>query len=368
MTENIIILGIETSCDETSVAVLRDNAVLSNVVSSQYVHEQYGGVVPELASRAHQKLMIPVVRKALEQAEITQDKITAVASAYGPGLMGSLLVGLNFGKTFAYGLGVPFIGVNHMEAHIYSNFIDEPVPRFPFLCLTVSGGHTQLVLVRDDFDYEIVGETRDDAAGEAFDKVAKMLGLGYPGGPRIDKLAKEGNPQAINFPRSFLDSSKKTAGKDDRFGFSFSGIKTSVLYYLRDHHLQISGKSPSDGIELKPIDDTLMADICASFQSAVVEVLVTKTIDAAKYFGVEDIAIAGGVSANSALRSAMTNAAAKENFRLYIPQFRYCTDNGAMIAEVGYRKYLRGSFSPFTVSAIANADLPVRSGEGTPFR
>jgi N6-L-threonylcarbamoyladenine synthase len=356
MDSSVTILGIETSCDETSVAVLRDNVVLSNIVSSQYVHEQYGGVVPELASRAHQKLMIPVVREALEQSEVSQSDVTAVAAAYGPGLMGSLLVGINFGKAFAFGLGVPFIGVNHMEAHIYSNFIDEPKPDFPFLCLTVSGGHTQLVLVRDDFDYEIVGETRDDAAGEAFDKVAKMLGLGYPGGPRIDKLAKQGNPKAIDFPRSFLD--------EDRFGFSFSGIKTSVLYYLRDHHFQIAGKTSRDGVPLTSIDDALMADICASFQASIIDVLVGKTIDAAKNFGVKDIAVAGGVSANSALRAGMTNAAMEENFRLFIPQIKYCTDNGAMIAEVGYRKFLHGSFSPFNLSAVANADLPIRGSEG----
>ncbi|MDE3059193.1 MAG: tRNA (adenosine(37)-N6)-threonylcarbamoyltransferase complex transferase subunit TsaD, partial [Bacteroidota bacterium] len=329
--------------------------------------EQYGGVVPELASRAHQKLMIPVLREAMQRAEIQPSEISAVAAAFGPGLMGSLLVGVNFGKAFAYGLGIPFIAVNHMEAHIYSNFIDEPAPNFPLLCLTVSGGHTQLVLMSDDFNYEILGETRDDAAGEAFDKVAKMLGLGYPGGPKIDKLAKNGNSRAIDFPRSFLN--------EDRFAFSFSGIKTSVLYYLREHHLpqrrfqhvagrnSLDPKDPSDGVPLKPIGDELIADICASFQSAVIDVLVSKTIDAAKYFGVEDIAIAGGVSANSALRSAITNAAAEVDCRLFIPQLHYCTDNGAMIAEVGFRKFLRGNFSLLSVSAVANADLPVSENE-----
>ncbi len=351
MENSVTILGIETSCDETSVALMRGGVLLSNIVSSQYIHEQYGGVVPELASRAHQKLIIPVVREALHRSGVHQNEITAVAAAFGPGLMGSLLVGVNFGKTFAFGLGVPFIGVNHMEAHIYSNFIDEPKPNFPLLCLTVSGGHTQLVLMRNDFDYVIVGETRDDAAGEAFDKVAKMLGLGYPGGPKIGGLAKRGNPSAIDFPRSFLN--------EDRFGFSFSGIKTSVLYYLRDRHLQIAGKTFDDGVPLMPIDDVLLANICASFQSAVVDVLVTKTIDAAKYFGVQDVAVAGGVSANSALRSAMTSAVKKECLRLFIPQIQYCTDNGAMIAEVGYRKFLRGSFSAFNLSAVANADVPV---------
>ncbi len=334
------ILGIETSCDETSAAVLRDGRLLSNVVSSQFVHEQYGGVVPELASRAHQKLMIPIVQEALTKANVAQTDLSAVAGVIGPGLMGSLLVGLNFGKSFAYGLGIPFIGVNHMEAHIYSNFIEEPFPPFPFVCLTVSGGHTQLVLMREDFQYELIGQTRDDAAGEAFDKVAKMLGLGYPGGPKVDALAKEGNANAISFPRSFLD--------DDPFGFSFSGIKTSVLYYLRDNH--------GAGVSQKQL-----ADICASFQASVVDVLVSKTIAAAKECGAHDIAMAGGVSANSALRRAMSTAASHAHFGLFIPKLEYCTDNGAMIAAVGYRKFLRKSFSPFSESAVASLELGAQS-------
>ena len=336
MDKSVTILGIETSCDETSTAIMRDGMLLSNVVSSQFVHEQYGGVVPELASRAHQKLMIPIVQEALAKAHVGRNDLSAVAGVIGPGLMGSLLVGLNFGKSFAYGLGIPFIGINHMEAHIYSNFIEEPFPSFPFLCLTVSGGHTQLVLMRKDFQYELLGQTRDDAAGEAFDKVAKMLGLGYPGGPKIDALAKEGNAEAINFPRSFLEG--------DPFGFSFSGIKTSVLYYLRDNH--------NVGMSQQQL-----ADICASFQASVVDVLVNKTITAAKECGVNDIAMAGGVSANSALRHAMSRAASDAHFRLFIPKLEYCTDNGAMIAAVGYRKFLRKSFSPFSESAVASLEL-----------
>ncbi len=339
MQNEIVILGIETSCDETSAAVIRGGELLSNVISSQVIHSQYGGVVPELASRAHQKLIVPVVNEALQDAGIKKDDLSAVAVAVGPGLMGSLLVGVNFGKSFSYGLDVPFIAVNHMEAHIYSNFIDDPKPKFPFINLTVSGGHTQLVLVKDEFDYTIVGETRDDAAGEAFDKVAKMLGLGYPGGPQIDKYAQRGNPKAIPFPRPYA--------KDD-FEFSFSGIKTSVLYYLRDHHLR--------GMH---IPENLLADICASFQSAVVEVLVQKTINAAKHFGVNDIAMAGGVSANRGLRTLMEKDAKENSFNVFIPKFEYCTDNGAMIAEVGYRKFRKQIFSPLNITATANLELGI---------
>ncbi|HTY10766.1 MAG TPA: tRNA (adenosine(37)-N6)-threonylcarbamoyltransferase complex transferase subunit TsaD [Bacteroidota bacterium] len=338
MNAPVTILGIETSCDETSAAVMRNGILLSNIVSSQFVHEQYGGVVPELASRAHQKLMIPIVQEALLKAGVGQDELSAVAGVIGPGLMGSLLVGLNFGKSFAYGLKIPFIGVNHMEAHIYSNFIEEPSPAFPFLCLTVSGGHTELVLVRGDFNYEVVGQTRDDAAGEAFDKVAKMLDLGYPGGPKVDALAKKGNAAAIDFPRSFLD--------DDPFGFSFSGIKTSVLYYLRDHGEVLPDR---------------LADICASFQASIVEVLVGKTMAAAQKFGINDVAMAGGVSANSGLRRSMIDAASHAGVRLFMPKLEYCTDNGAMIAAVGHRKFLHGLFSSIAESAVAALGLTAQS-------
>lgn len=332
------ILGIETSCDETSVAVYRDGVLLSNIISSQIVHAQYGGVVPEIASRAHQKLIIPVVHEALEKASVHKEDLSAVAVASGPGLMGSLLVGVNFGKALAYGLGIPFIAVNHMEAHIYSNFIDPPVPQFPFINLTVSGGHTQLVLVHSDFEYTIVGETRDDAAGEAFDKVAKMLQLDYPGGPQIDAWAKKGNPGAVIFPRPYA-----TDADND---FSFSGIKTSVLYYLRDHHLR--------GVK---IPEGVLADICAGFQESVVDVLVQKTVRAAEKCKVAHIAVAGGVSANSRLRSMMAAAAESAGKKLFIPKIEYCTDNGAMIAVVGYRKFLKNRFSSLTVTATANLSL-----------
>lgn len=332
------ILGIETSCDETSAAVIRDGKLLSNIISSQLVHQQYGGVVPELASRAHQKLIVPVVNEALAKAEVHKDELSAIAVAAGPGLMGSLLVGVNFGKAFAYGLGVPFIAVNHMEAHIYSNFIEEPTPAFPFLNLTVSGGHTQLVLVSDEFKYEIVGETMDDAAGEAFDKVAKMLKLEYPGGPQIDKFAKKGNPDAVKFPRPYAT--------EYDLNFSFSGIKTSVLYYLRDNKLR-------DTV----IPDDRLADLCASFQSSVVDVLVSKTMLAAKKYRVKDVAVAGGVSANSQLRDRMKREAERNGFNFFIPRFEYCTDNGAMIAEVGYRKFSLQIFSPLNVTAMANLEL-----------
>ena len=340
MMNSITILGIETSCDETSVAVMRDGRLLSNIVSSQFVHGQYGGVVPELASRAHQKLMIPIVEEACAKANLGHAEFTAIAGVRGPGLMGSLLVGLNFGKSFAYGLGIPFIGVNHMEAHIYSNFIDEPYPEFPLVCLTVSGGHTQLVLMRKDLSFERIGETRDDAAGEAFDKVAKLLGLGYPGGPKIDAHAKQGNPAAIDFPRSYLEN--------DVFGFSFSGIKTSVLYYMRDHH-------PDD------ISEQQLDDICASFQAAIVDVLVKKTLLASKELGVKNIALAGGVSANSRLRAEMSRAAHDAGLRLSIPKTEYCTDNAAMIAALGYRKYLKNLYSPLSETAVANLELAANS-------
>jgi N6-L-threonylcarbamoyladenine synthase len=342
MKANAVILGIETSCDETSAAILADGVLRSNIISSQTVHHQYGGVVPELASRAHQKHIIPIVQEALQTAGTKKEQLSAVAVAIGPGLMGALLVGVNFGKALAYGLGVPFIGVNHMEAHIYSNFIEPPVPNFPCLNLTVSGGHTQLVLMRDDFTYELIGETRDDAAGEAFDKVAKMLGLGYPGGPRVDALAKAGDPKAIKFPRTML--------ADDEFAFSFSGIKTAVLYFLRDNKLRAADGTPA-------IPEALLADLCASFQASVVEVLVKKTINAAKKFGVDHIAVGGGVSANSALRRQMTEAAAEAGCTVFFPKIEYCTDNAAMTSVVGYRKYLRGISSPLTVSAISNLDI-----------
>lgn len=335
------ILGIETSCDETSAAVVRDGTLLSNVTTTQLFHSMYGGVVPELASRAHQQRIVPIVEAALHNAGIRKEGLDAVAAVYGPGLVGSILVGLSFGKALALGLDVPFIGVNHMEAHIFSNLIEEPKPDFPFVNLTVSGGHTQLVLVKNPFEYRILGETKDDAAGEAFDKVAKMLGIGYPGGPLIDKLAPRGNPKFVDFPRPYLE--------EGSFEFSFSGLKTSVLYFLRKIGYQ------SAALRVRSINpegyDEFLCDICASFQAAIVDVLVDKTIRAATEFGVKDVAVAGGVAANSELRRRMLQEAEKHGFRLFIPKLEYCTDNGAMVAMVGYMKMLEGRTSDLELTA-----------------
>ncbi len=336
----MFVLGIETSCDETSVAVVDDSVVRSNVISSQYVHSKYGGVVPELASRAHQRMIIEVLEVALQQAGVTKEQLRAIAATQGPGLVGSLLVGLNFAKAMAYGLGIPFIAVNHMEGHLYSNFLMEEKPAYPFLSLIVSGGHTMLVHVTEPFQHTLLGQTRDDAAGEAFDKVAKMLGLGFPGGPKIDKLGAQGNPQAIRFPRSFLE--------EGTFDFSFSGIKTSVLYYLKKNGWleNVSGISPDH-----------LADICASFQEAVVDVLVEKTLQAADKMKVEHVTLAGGVSANSRLRARMKEACATRGLRLSYPKMEYCMDNGAMIAYVGWLKVRRGVSSPLDLPAVANLEL-----------
>jgi N6-L-threonylcarbamoyladenine synthase len=332
------ILGIETSCDETSAAVVRDGRLLANVTKSQLFHATYGGVVPELASRAHQRLIVPIVDEALKRAGVTKNELDAIAAVYGPGLIGAILVGLSFGKAMAMGLGVPFIGVNHMEAHIFSNLIEDPKPAFPFINLTVSGGHTQLVLVNKPFEYEVLGETKDDAAGEAFDKVAKMLGIGYPGGPMIDKFAASGNPRFVEFPRPYLE--------EGSFEFSFSGLKTSVLYYLR-----------KIGFDPQQQNGQLVADLCASFQSSVVDVLVHKTVTAAEKYGVKDIAVAGGVAANTELRRRLGEIARERGYRLFIPKMEYCTDNGAMIAMVGYFKMLEGRTSDLALSAEPNLEL-----------
>ncbi len=340
---NMNIFGIESSCDETSAAVNTDGMLRSNVISSQFVHQKYGGVVPELASREHQKMIVPIVNAALAQAKMTKTDIDGIAVTYGPGLVGSLLIGLSFAKALAYSLNVPFVGVNHLEGHLYSSFLSQnafSVPEYPFICLTVSGGHTQIILVREPFDHTILGQTQDDAAGEAFDKVAKMLNLGYPGGPVIDKFASKGNPEYVIFPRSLIH--------EDNFDFSFSGLKTSVLYYLRDHDLL--NRKPEE------LGDKLVADLCASFQAAVVEILVTKTIKAARIYGVKDIAVAGGVSANTGLRAKMTKESAKYGLRVHIPSIEYCTDNAAMVALVGWMKLSKGIQSPFTLQAIAHIE------------
>ena len=318
------ILAIESSCDDTSAAVICNGKILANVVATQHVHELYGGVVPELASRAHQQNIIPVVNQALATANIAKSELRAVAFTRGPGLLGALLVGTSFAKAFALGLNLPLIEVNHMQAHILAHFIDEPKPQFPFLCLTVSGGHTQLVLVKDYLEMEIIGQTTDDAVGEAFDKSAKLLGLPYPGGPTLDKLAATGNPDTFTFPIVNLPG----------YDFSFSGIKTAIMYFLKDQ----TSKNP-DFITQN------LNDLCASIQSALIKTLFKKLIPAAAELNINEIAIAGGVSANSGLRKALQEQAAVSGWNVYIPAFQYCTDNAAMIAMTAHYKYLANDFS-----------------------
>ncbi|MCH6233462.1 tRNA (adenosine(37)-N6)-threonylcarbamoyltransferase complex transferase subunit TsaD [Cognataquiflexum rubidum] len=319
----INILAIESSCDETSAAVISDGKILNNIIATQSVHEKYGGVVPELASRAHQQHLIPVVHEAIDSSGISKHELSAIAFTRGPGLMGSLLVGVSFAKSLAFALDIPLIDVNHMQAHILAHFIDEPKPNFPFICLTVSGGHTQLVLVRDYLDMEVIGETTDDAVGEAFDKTAKLLGLPYPGGPLIDKYAKTGNPKAFKFPISDMPG----------LSFSFSGIKTAVLYFLRDNLKE----NPNFITEN-------LADICASVQYTLIKMLSQKLVKAAKEYRIKEIAIAGGVSANSGLREELNHLSVKYGWRVYVPKFEYCTDNAAMIAMAAHFKYLKGEF------------------------
>lgn len=331
------ILAIESSCDETSASVLYDGRILSNIVASQSVHEQYGGVIPELASRAHQQNIVPVVDKAIRDANITKSMLNAVAFTKGPGLLGSLLVGVSFAKSLALALRIPLIEVNHMQAHILAHFIDAPAPSFPFLCLTVSGGHTQIVRVDDYLDMTVIGETQDDAVGEAFDKTAKILGLPYPGGPLIDKYAKEGNPLAYKFP------DVETPG----LNFSFSGIKTAFLYFLRDQK-----KKDEQFLEKN------LNDVCASIQATLVEILLKKLRKAIRETGITEVAIAGGVSANSGLRRTLTEEGQKKGWNIYIPKFEYCTDNAAMIAAAAYIKYQKGIFSQQDSSPDTRMALP----------
>lgn len=330
------ILAIESSCDETSAAVLSNGTILSNVIAAQLVHEQYGGVVPELASRAHQQHIVPVVERALTDAKIPKNSLNAIAFTRGPGLLGSLLVGASFAKALALALNIPLIEVNHMQAHVLAHFIEPPVPAFPFLCLTVSGGHTQIVLVRDYLDMEIIGQTHDDAVGEAFDKSAKLLNLPYPGGPLIDKYAQQGNPAAFRFPQTEMP------GLD----FSFSGIKTAILYFLRDNT-----KNDPAFIERN------LADICASIQYTLVQMLLGKLKRAARETGIREIAIAGGVSANSGLRTALTQLGQEQGWNVYIPRFEYCTDNAAMIAMAARYKYLRHEFTSQEVSPMPRMEF-----------
>ncbi len=327
-----VILGIETSCDDTAAAVVIGGQLSANVVASQQTtHLRYGGVVPELASRDHQRRIVPVVRQALQEAGLHPQDLDAIAVTYGPGLVGSLLVGLSFAKAFALGLGRPLIGVNHLEGHIYSVFIEPPSPPFPYLCLIVSGGHTQLVRVDAGFRHTLLGRTRDDAAGEAFDKVARLLGLGYPGGPEIDRLARQGRPDFVTFPRPRLEG----------YDFSFSGLKTAVRYYLDQF-------SQAERIRLL---EQHRADLCASFQQAVVDVLIDTLRRAILDTGLRHVAIVGGVSANSGLRAAAQALAESLDVQLYIPPLPYCMDNAAMIAITGYFKAKSGWKSPLTLAA-----------------
>ncbi|MEM8966762.1 MAG: tRNA (adenosine(37)-N6)-threonylcarbamoyltransferase complex transferase subunit TsaD [Bacteroidota bacterium] len=325
----LVILAVESSCDETSAAISKNGRVLSNIVATQAVHENYGGVVPELASRAHQQNIVPVVHQALREANITKTMLNAVAYTQGPGLLGALLVGSSFVKSLSWGLNIPLISVNHMQAHILAHFIDEPRPKFPFLCLTVSGGHTQLVVVHDYLDMEIIGETLDDAVGEAFDKIAKLLGLPYPGGPYLDKLASQGNPSRFPFPISSMPA----------LDFSFSGVKTAVLYFLRGQLKQHESF----------IEENLI-DLCASVQATLISMLLEKLEIAAHQIGVREIAIAGGVSANSGLRSQLEKLAQTNQWNVYIPKIEYCTDNAAMIAIAAHYQYLAGQTDTLTAS------------------
>jgi N6-L-threonylcarbamoyladenine synthase len=327
-----VILGIESSCDETSASICADGAILSNVIANQTIHEAYGGVVPELASRVHQQNIVPAVQQAIVKAGINKKDINAVAFTRGPGLLGSLLVGVSFAKAFALAKGIPLIEVNHMQAHVLAHFIDDPKPSFPFLCLTVSGGHTQIVLVKNYFDMEVVGQTNDDAAGEALDKTSKILGLPYPGGPLIDKHARLGNPDAYQFPEPQIP------GLD----FSFSGLKTAILYFIRDN----VAANPN-------FIEEHINDICASVEKRIVTILLNKLKKAALQYRIKDLALAGGVSANTGLRSGLKYLGKEMGWNTFIPQFQYCTDNAAMIAIAGYYKYLKGDFTGQDVAPLA---------------
>ncbi len=338
------ILAIESSCDETSASVIRNGKVLNNIIASQSEHHKYGGVVPELASRAHQRLIVEVVDEAMRGASVKTEDLDAVAFTRGPGLMGALLVGVSFAKGLALARNIPMIEVNHMQAHILAHFIptrdeqgaERVKPVFPFLCLTVSGGHTQLVVVRDYLDMEIIGQTQDDAAGEAFDKSAKILGLPYPGGPLIDRYAKQGDPDRFKFPNTDMP------GLD----FSFSGIKTAILYFVRD------GKEKDPNF----VENNLN-DICASIQSKLVKMLLVRVQKASAETGIKEIALAGGVSANSALRNGLTQMGRQLGWKTYIPEFQYCTDNAAMIAMAAHFKYLKGEFASMDIAPVPNLSL-----------
>jgi len=327
--KRVIILGIESSCDDTSASIIENGVIRSNIISSQKVHEMYGGVVPELASRAHQQNIVPVVDLAIKQSGISKEAISAIAFTRGPGLLGSLLVGTSFAKGFSLAMNIPMIDVNHLQGHVLAHFIkkdeiDLDKPKFPHLCLLVSGGNSQIIVVRDYLEMEVIGQTIDDAAGEAFDKCGKVMGLPYPAGPVIDRLAKEGNPDSITFSKPRIPG----------LNYSFSGLKTSFLYHLRD--------------ELKINPDYIVekqADLCASLQKTIIEILIGKLVRAAKETGIKEITVAGGVSANSGLRDELVHQAVKNSWKLYLPELRFTTDNAAMIGITGYYKYLKGDFA-----------------------
>lgn len=338
--EDVLILAIESSCDETAASVVKNGReVLSNVISSQIaLHTLYGGVVPEIASRKHIEKINQVIESALAEADVTLEEITAIAVTYGPGLVGALLVGVAEAKALAYAAKKPLVGVHHIEGHVSANFIENPDLELPFVCLIVSGGHTHLVIVKDYGEFEIIGHTRDDAAGEAFDKVARAVGLGYPGGPKVDKAAREGNPHAIEFPRAKVG--------DNPYDFSFSGLKSAVLNYI--NHAKMTG------------EEICVPDLAASFQNAVVESLVSRAIMAAKEYGYDKLAIAGGVASNSALREGMKAACEKEGIRFYHPSPIYCTDNAAMIGAAAYYEYQKGARSGWDLNAVPNLKLGER--------
>ena len=345
MSKSNIILAIESSCDETSAAVCADGKILSNNIATQAMHAQYGGVIPELASRAHLQNIVPVVDVALKQAGKTLEELDAIAFTQAPGLIGSLLVGAEFAKSLSLALNKPLIAVNHMQAHVLANLIPDRKPAFPFLCLTVSGGHTQIVLCKSPAEMEIVGETIDDAAGEAFDKCAKLLGLPYPGGPLIDKYAKEGNPDRFQFPEPKIPD----------YNFSFSGLKTAILYFLMNAGKSLVYKEAFTATEeeKKQFIDANLSDICASVQKRIITILLNKFSKAAKELGVKDICIAGGVSANSGLRKAFAELGERNGWNSFIPEFQYCTDNAGMIAITAYYKLLNNDFAPLSVQPAA---------------
>jgi N6-L-threonylcarbamoyladenine synthase len=340
--KDTIILGIESSCDETAAAIIRNGQLLCNIIATQKIHTQYGGVVPELASRAHQQNIVVVVDQALKQAGVNKEDLSAIAFTRGPGLMGSLLVGISFSKAMALGLSIPLIEVNHMQAHILAHFIHDvenkniTVPAFPFLCLTVSGGHTQLVVVKNYFDMHVIGQTIDDAAGEAFDKAAKIIGLPYPGGPMIDKYAKEGNPHAFKFSKPRVPN----------LDFSFSGLKTAFMNFINNE----TAKNPH-------FINEHTSDICASIQHTIIDILLDKLKQASQQTNIKQIAIAGGVSANSGLRNALNIAANELRWKLFVPKFEYCTDNAAMIAITGYYKFLNNDFASQNASPLPRYSL-----------